>query len=251
VSIDSADMATQTKLRPVALKSEHNLGTSLERAKQGIETLKEFGFPKRGQFLGVTSVLFPGKAHFLNGMPDLLKELGVNNWTISPYVGSSGGYVESGAEIVSIYRKFIRQVEEGDYNIRFELPDDVRQVLGEENLLEEATRIKKAFDGYTTDQVVEDNVVGGYVRDLGKRGETIIVRVLPDLRVLVQEEIVKEDAIKARKWEGAEAPRIFMRELFQERGYVFPNRSRVERYLKSALNPYANLPDVILENKEE
>lgn len=251
VSIDSADNFIESKLRPIALQSEHNLGTSLERAKTGIKTLREFGFPKKGQFLGITSVLFPGKSHFLHGMPDLLRELGVENWTISPYVGETGNYTDSGTEIVDTYRKFLKIVEEGNYDVRFELPDDLRHILGQENLLEEAARIKQAFDSYTTDQVVEERGSKEYVRDLGARGKTLIMRVLPDLRVLVQEGIVNEEAVNAKKWGGANTPSDFSEELFAEKGYGFPRRSRVEKFLKSTLNPYAKLPDVFCEEKEK
>jgi hypothetical protein len=260
VSIDSADKSIEAKLRPVALRAEHNLGTSLDRAKEGIKTLREFGFPRTGQFLGITSVLFPGKAHFLSGMPELLQELGVENWTISPFVGNSGNYAETGAEIVKTYRHFLKVVEEGNYDIRFELPDDLRYILGQENLLQEAARetekgidlterIKNAFDSHVVASVVEDGETKEYVRDIGIRGETVVVRVLPDLRVLVQEDIVKEDAVKADKWEGANSASEFLQNLFEEQGYNFPERSRIEKFLRTRLNPFAKLPDIFVDDE--
>lgn len=94
VSIDSFIAAEHDKLRG-------RVG-AFTRTVAGVRALTEIkGFKRK---VTVSSVLFPGHRHLLGGMPELLADMGVKNWAVSPLLqfgtDAVGGPVDHSNNIV-------------------------------------------------------------------------------------------------------------------------------------------------------
>ncbi|MES2225581.1 MAG: radical SAM protein [Patescibacteria group bacterium] len=193
ISIDSADPAIHDKLR--------RKSGALERALEGIMAL-------RREFSGdiaVNSVLFPGKMEYLKDMPQLLANLGVREWIISPHI-------RVGSDV---------KVPHGE-DLKYDLLElsAMAHAFGVKVLLSDELRLTEGSDLYTD----------LYVRSL--KSEDEIFRLSPDstcsrgLEILGTVDSVPE-------WDGAERPSLFLRRIFAECGVSLQSRSKLARVFAS------------------
>lgn len=116
VSLDSDRAEIHDTLRGV--KGAH------EKAVVGLRALaKAFA----GRRVTVASVLFPGKAHHLVAMPELLSSVGVTEWLISPLINFRKG--EHVPEAAFIRETILSLAEKASrYGVRVLLSDELRKL---------------------------------------------------------------------------------------------------------------------------
>src|SRR5690348_8925570 len=113
ISLDSADARIHDRLRRA--RGAH------EAALIGIRAIrKEF----KG-YLGANSVLFPGREEYLDGMIDLLADLGIREWIISPLLRING----TSPDYEAIQNIILEKAKVGEKRgVRVLLANEVRQV---------------------------------------------------------------------------------------------------------------------------
>jgi sulfatase maturation enzyme AslB (radical SAM superfamily) len=116
VSLDAASAAVHDRIRGVA----GAWNATVDGIKRAVEALA----PRTS--LVVASVLLPSKRHYLDAMPTLLREIGIDRWIINPLlrVGSdhAGGPVGDGA---SLYRDLLILQDAADHaGVRLTVDDE-------------------------------------------------------------------------------------------------------------------------------
>ncbi len=193
VSIDSADLAIHDKLR--------RKNGALEATLQGIRALKrEF----RGD-IAVNSVLFPGKMAHLKDMPQLLANLGIEEWIISPHI-------RIGSDV---------KVPHGE-KLKYDLLElsAMARAFGVKVLLSDELRLTEGGDLYKD----------VYVRSLKSREE--IFRLSPDGSCSRGLEILGTSG-PVPMWNTTESATLFLNRIFADRGVTLQSRSLVARILAS------------------
>src|SRR3990167_349912 len=187
VSLDSAQAHIHDKLRRVQ--------GSFASARKGIEAALE---ANSGKGVIVNSVLLPGKADYLAGMPQLLQELGVVEWVISPMLS-----VEK-----KFYRPELRFVKETI--LRY---SDEAQAYGVQVLLSDELR--------TTEEMEIFNTLT--IRSLGE--DDGIFRLSPDGSCSRGREILGLSS-NSPKWDKVEQPSVFLRRIFADIDQPLRERTR-------------------------
>lgn len=186
VSVDSHDPATHDLSRgKVGAWKDTINGIRAVRAlfpDQDIEMFQEY--------LGVVSILYPGKVNRLRNMPALLGELGVKRWTVSPLITTrKGGY-------------------HGDYK------------LVQENILSLADKASEhGVEVFLADDLRRLESVGDLYKVLSVAAvasDHIVVRLSPDGSFSIGEEIL-ETASGSQKWDRIESPVEFVRRTVMEK----------------------------------
>lgn len=98
------------------------------QALRGLESAVAH-FPAR--CVTVNTVLHPGKAHYLEGMAELLARIGIRQWSISPFVSFKAG--RPVGDHGFIRDTTLRFAEEGQrYGITVSLSDELRSLMPDE-----------------------------------------------------------------------------------------------------------------------
>ena len=121
VSIDSADDKTHDNLR--------GKEGALSKTVNGLKALVAKN-PDFAEKITIASVLFPNRRHYLHEMPQLLSEIGLSHWSISPYVrigkDELGGHTQPWKQIVTEMKYLGKLAEAHDINLML---DDELQTL--------------------------------------------------------------------------------------------------------------------------
>lgn len=182
VSLDSADANIHERLRGVP--------GCFVKTVQGIEAaVSSFG----PEGVVVNSVLFPGKAEHLRGMPEFLVGLGVKEWSISPYKNMrAGGNV---GDKQQLKKALLKVMEEGERaGLRVFLADELRR-LGKDCF----------YDDILTESLEQ---------------ETFVVRLSPDGSCSRGMECFESSSL-APVWNRVEEPHQFLRRILTEVGQAF------------------------------
>lgn len=111
VSLDSANPARHDRLRG-------KLG-AFEQTLRGISALS--ALPGMAERITISSVLLPGRTEYLNGMPRLLKDLGIRQWAVSPLLeikkGVLGGPADDSDAIITAVIKLHALAVENDVEL--------------------------------------------------------------------------------------------------------------------------------------
>lgn len=194
VSLDSAEAAVHDKLRGVP-------GT-FQRVTEGLRVAAGL-FPRKEVL--VNSILLPGKTHYLLGMPKLLRELGVAQWSVSPAYDFRRG--ETFAEPIRI-RDAMRTLSDlaDREGIALAFSDEFREVADKADLAE---LMVESFE----------------------KGDEFF-RLSPDASCARGREALGEASILPR-WDPQSSATGFLREIFAEQGVALP--SRRHRWVTRAL----------------
>ena len=194
VSLNSADAEIHDKTRGV--------NGAFAKALKGIRGIRSAtGVFSEGS-ITVNSVLYPKKAHFLEGMAELLAEVGVRHWLISPFIQFKKGRPVSDA-------KFIR-----DTILHF---SDHAEKLGVKvSLSDELGVLRENEDPFEKLSVEALEDAAGFFR------------LSPDASCSRGKEAL-EIASGAPKWDRVEKPNIFLERIFGEINR--PLRKRKIRWL--------------------
>jgi len=142
------------------------------------------------EYLGVVSILYPGKVDRLAQMPELLESIGVTRWTVSPLISvSKDGYHGNAQPIRDSILELADKASE--HGVELFLGDDLRQLEHVEDLY----------------QVLSVAAVDG---------EHVVVRLSPDGSLSVGKEILRAAQV-SRKWDRIESPRQFLKRVVAER----------------------------------
>ena len=121
ISIDSANDKTHNQLRGKT--------GALSKTVNGLKNLVK-QYPDFAKKITIASVLFPNRRPYLHDMPQLLSEIGLNHWSISPVVrigqGKLGGHIQAWDQIVSDMKELGKHAE--DYNISLMLDDELQSL---------------------------------------------------------------------------------------------------------------------------
>lgn len=184
VSLNSATAEYHDKTRGVK--------GAFEQALAGIKSAVSH-FP--AQCITVNTVLYPGKAHWLEGMVELLANIGVRQWSISPFVSfKKGSPVADHSFIRDTTLRFSREGER--YGVKVSLSDELRS-LREEEFQEVKMETLKQRAGF--------------------------LRLSPDASCSRGKEAL-EIAARAPIWDTAEEPHDFVERIMAE--YGTPVRKR-------------------------
>jgi MoaA/NifB/PqqE/SkfB family radical SAM enzyme len=191
VSLDSYDPAIHDNLRRVS--------GAFASAIEGIKALR----PKFHGSLQVNSVLLPGKASNLEHMPELLVELGIKQWAISPYISiDNRSYVPHGQQVRTDLQRLIEKAER--LGIVMFLSDEMRQLQSND-----------LFEGF-------------YMKTLSPDAE--IFRLSPDGSCSRGVEVLGT-AQSAPIWDAKEVPAAFIERIFANSGAALERRSILGRRL--------------------
>lgn len=136
------------------------------------------------EYLSVVSILYPNKVERLIRMPELLSDLGVKRWTISPFISIPEDGFHGDASIIR--NNLLELVEEAEkQGVEVFLGDDLRQ-------------LESADDLY---QVLSIAAIDG---------EHTVVRLSPDSSLSIGKEILG-DSMKSKRWDRKESPIQFLR----------------------------------------
>lgn len=185
VSVDSHDSAIHDLSRGVVGAWQDTIrGIKATRALFGtdVETFQEY--------LGVVSILYPGKVSRLAKMPELLAGLGVKRWTISPLISiRKDGFHGNSMLIRDNILELADKADE--YGVEVYLGDDLRQLESVDDLY----------------QVLSVAAVAG---------DHVVVRLSPDGSLSVGKEILG-DSMTSEKWDRIESPVGFLKRTIAER----------------------------------
>ncbi len=179
VSVDSHDSAIHDLSRGVVGAWQDTIrGIRAVRALFGeeVETFQEY--------LGVVSILYPGKVNRLLGMPELLASLGVKRWTVSPLISIAKDGFHGNSQLI---RDNILELADkaNEYGVEVFLGDDLRQLESVEDLY----------------KVLSVAAVAG---------DHVVVRLSPDASLSVGKEILGNSA-DSQKWDRVESPVQFLK----------------------------------------
>ena len=191
VSLDSANARVHDKLRRKA--------GCFDAALAGIRAVAH---DFKGELL-VNSVLLPGRASYLEGMPELLASLGVREWAVSPLISVNKEIkVAHGEELKEDLLRLSSRA--GTYGIKVFLSDELRLTAGND-----------LFEDF-------------YVRSLGTNEE--IFRLSPDGSCSRGVEVLGP-SLAVPKWDGKEVPAEFVARIFGDVGSTVRKRSPLARAL--------------------
>ena len=181
VSLDSADPRVHEKLRGVP--------GAFQGTVEGVrEAVKHFG-----DAISVNSVLFPSKEHYLEGMPNLLQSLGVQDWVISPLINfRSTGYQAAEEDIRRILRYYTNKAA----------AFDVETYLGDE---------LRRYDVESLYQLLSAAAL---------EREEYVIRLSPDGTCSRGKEILGQSQV-APIWDKKESPVIFVKRILADVGRSF------------------------------
>ena len=154
--------------------------------------------------LQVNSVLMPNRAAYLEDMPELLRELGISKWALSPLIqiGDTSSRVPQGRQMRLDMERLINKAE--CLGIDVFLSDELRQHEG------------------------NDLFTGFYVQTLPRDAD--VFRLSPDGSCSRGIEILGA-ASQGPKWDGLENPSIFLARIFSDIDVEFERRSFLTRKL--------------------
>lgn len=185
VSLDSAEAAIHDKLRGVP-------GT-FDKVVAGLRAA--VGHFPRGSIL-VNSVLLPGKAHYLLGMPKLLRELGITQWSVSPAYDFRRGHTLAGSSQIREAMRTLADLADQE-GISLAFSDEFREVSREVDF--EELMVESFGDG------------------------DVFFRLSPDASCARGREALGETACLP-KWDPQSSATGFLREIFAEQGVALPLR---------------------------
>ena len=195
ISIDSASSKIHDKLRGVE--------GSFEKTIDGIRTLRPI-FSGR---ISVNSILFPNKAHFLEGMPELLKDMGVSNWSITPVVDFKHGRFIPKIEFIQATMPMLME-SASLHGIEVYLSDELGALGINRHLYKNAS--VQTFD-------VDDRVF----------------RLSPDSSCSRGKENLKESSV-VPLWDRKTQPHLFLEAIFQESKQPIEKRNKfIRRFLSN------------------
>lgn len=200
VSIDSADPEVHDRHRGV--QGAHAASCAGLRAATKL-------FSKGD--VTVNSVLLPGKASRLEGMPELLSQLGVTKWLVSPFISFAKGRHLPHARYVR--DTVLRLADEAaQLGIRVELSDELRALTDDADLFQKISveALQQADDFF---------------------------RLSPDASCSRGKEALGVSRL-APKWDANEPPHVFVKRIFAEDGR--PLRERRWRWLAERVLRRAN-----------
>lgn len=179
VSVDSHNSATHDASRgKVGAWQDTIRGLRAVRALFGadIEVFREY--------LGIVSIMYPGKVNRLVGMPELLASLGIKRWTISPLISIKKDGFHGNSQLI---RENILELADkaNEYGVEVFLGDDLRQLESVDDLY----------------QVLSVAAVAG---------DHAVVRLSPDGSLSVGREILGS-SVDSNKWDRKESPVQFLK----------------------------------------
>lgn len=154
--------------------------------------------------LMVNSVLFPGKTDYLARMPELLSQVGVREWAISPYI-HVGKKTKVPNQVQMREDLLYLTGKASIYGIKVYLSDELRRMDG--------TDLYKDF----------------YVRGLGV--DEGIFRLSPDGSCSRGQEILTTSKTSPM-WDRTEAPAAFLRRIFAEKDWDMQRRNVFARTIR-------------------
>lgn len=188
VSLDSHDPAKHDKMRG-------SVG-AFEQAVRGIRSLSRFH-----GIIKVNSVLFPGKSDRLLELPQLLVDIGVTEWALSPYleIGNQSSVPRSEQLNVDLNRLI---TEADKVGLLVYLSDELRQLEG-----------SNLFDDF-------------YLRTLPQKSE--VFRLSPDGTCSRGIEVLHQSSV-APIWNTREKPADFLTRIFSDCGVQIQKRTSLEK----------------------
>lgn len=198
VSLDSADPKVHDRLRGVP-------GTYNETIA-GIRAARKVF---KGNF-AVHSVLFPGRIGYLDGMHELLGELGVSEWIMTPVISFGKGNSYTDFEYI---RQAMLGLVEGSKKsgVTVLLSDEIRM----------AENMGDLYERFAVRSIAQDDM---------------IFRLTPNGTCSINKEIIAVSDI-AEQWNKTEPPHAFMKRLLTERHCQVMTRSRLGEFLLRGLHP--------------
>lgn len=194
VSLDSYIAKKHDQMRRVS--------GSFATAIAGIEALT----PNFYGSLQVNSVLMPNRAAYLENMPELLRNLGVSKWALSPLI----------------------QIRHTDSRV----PQGKQMRLDMEHLMNKAERL--GIDVFLSDELRQyegnDLFTGFYVQTLPL--QAAIFRLSPDSSCSRGAEILSNASL-GPKWDREENPSVFLTRIFSDVGVKFERRSFLMKQIAS------------------
>jgi len=182
VSLDSDASRRHDKLRGMV--------GAWEATVRGIRAAVEHFKDEDGVHVEVNSVLFPKKARYLEGMPRLLRKLGVTQWVISPLINFTDDRYT--ADVVALRQELL------------DLSRLAKREGIEVNLGDELRR-------HDTANLYELLSVAALV------GEESVVRLSPDATLSRGREILRTSSA-APVWDRREEPHVFLKRVLAEVG---------------------------------
>ena len=178
VSIDSHDAAIHDLSRGKVGAWQHTVDGVRAVRKLFGASLEIFQ-----EYLSIVSILYPGKVHRLERMPELLASLGVKRWTISPLIALRKDGYHGDAERIRADLLHLTSLARA-HGVEVQLGDDLRD-------------LESVGDLYQVLSVAA--IVGDHV----------VVRLSPDGTLSVGKEIL-QSSHNIPKWNREESPREFL-----------------------------------------